>query len=427
MFSDRALDAHNAGMHQHSFYQQYQQHSPSPGPSLHTIPPPPSSQTRSYTLEGAITPISPTAPANAPFASASASSLASAHGSNRQENANQPLPTSSAYLHMHRALSPPPMGSLQPPSPHKQATRSNPHLHSYPQQVTLEPSTAPASHAAGRHTPPGPTVTTTSTYSTATSANTTPSTDFSAATSSNPQHPSIPTSAPVPTPAPTSAQAQTRTQVAPVQKRPRGRPRKNPPGAAARVSSPPPAVDYPFPHFPDSHPASSSASSGSYPGNGSGRGGSGPRSAGGKGTTGREDLEEAAILPPMSDPLPTLTVGTVGSTGPLPSSSTTSVSSHPHTSSGTSGGSGSSKAHGNVPPGLTAGQGIFKLNVPNDAESEGADGSGATGAGGTGSRSSAGGKGVEGEKKKPIMACLFCRERKIACGPPPPGAPRRCK
>ncbi|KAI0356790.1 hypothetical protein OH77DRAFT_1360424, partial [Trametes cingulata] len=30
------------------------------------------------------------------------------------------------------------------------------------------------------------------------------------------------------------------------------------------------------------------------------------------------------------------------------------------------------------------------------------------------------------EKKKPIMACLFCRERKIACGPPPPGGPRRC-
>ncbi|OBZ76799.1 hypothetical protein A0H81_02966 [Grifola frondosa] len=30
-------------------------------------------------------------------------------------------------------------------------------------------------------------------------------------------------------------------------------------------------------------------------------------------------------------------------------------------------------------------------------------------------------------KKKPIMACLFCRERKIACGPPVPGGPdQRC-
>ncbi|KAH9919563.1 uncharacterized protein B0H18DRAFT_866114, partial [Fomitopsis serialis] len=25
-------------------------------------------------------------------------------------------------------------------------------------------------------------------------------------------------------------------------------------------------------------------------------------------------------------------------------------------------------------------------------------------------------------KKKPIMACLFCRERKIACGPPTLGS-----
>lgn len=31
-------------------------------------------------------------------------------------------------------------------------------------------------------------------------------------------------------------------------------------------------------------------------------------------------------------------------------------------------------------------------------------------------------------KKKPIMACLFCRERKIACGPPDPTSPeQRCK
>ncbi|KAI0071949.1 hypothetical protein K474DRAFT_1668426 [Panus rudis PR-1116 ss-1] len=31
-------------------------------------------------------------------------------------------------------------------------------------------------------------------------------------------------------------------------------------------------------------------------------------------------------------------------------------------------------------------------------------------------------------KKKPIMACLFCRERKICCGPPPPDSPGKpCK
>ncbi|KAH9922158.1 hypothetical protein B0H21DRAFT_701552 [Amylocystis lapponica] len=33
----------------------------------------------------------------------------------------------------------------------------------------------------------------------------------------------------------------------------------------------------------------------------------------------------------------------------------------------------------------------------------------------------------EPAKKKPVMACLFCRERKIACGPPVPGhADQRC-
>ncbi|KAL6302296.1 hypothetical protein BKA93DRAFT_737140, partial [Sparassis latifolia] len=33
----------------------------------------------------------------------------------------------------------------------------------------------------------------------------------------------------------------------------------------------------------------------------------------------------------------------------------------------------------------------------------------------------------EPPKKKPVMACLFCRERKIACGPPVPGsAELRC-
>ncbi|TFK52730.1 hypothetical protein OE88DRAFT_1656274 [Heliocybe sulcata] len=32
------------------------------------------------------------------------------------------------------------------------------------------------------------------------------------------------------------------------------------------------------------------------------------------------------------------------------------------------------------------------------------------------------------DDKKTVMACLFCRERKIACGPPPPDAvDRTCK
>ncbi|KAI0816836.1 hypothetical protein BC628DRAFT_1334174, partial [Trametes gibbosa] len=60
-----------------------------------------------------------------------------------------------------------------------------------------------------------------------------------------------------------------------------------------------------------------------------------------------------------------------------------------------------------VAGGLPAGQAIFRLNVPKDGDGDGAD-------------------GREAEKKKPVMACFFCRERKIACGPPPPGAPRRC-
>ncbi|TBU25774.1 hypothetical protein BD311DRAFT_727178 [Dichomitus squalens] len=54
---------------------------------------------------------------------------------------------------------------------------------------------------------------------------------------------------------------------------------------------------------------------------------------------------------------------------------------------------------------IAAGQAMFKLNM---ALGEGE------------------GEGKEPEKKKPIMACLFCRERKIACGPPPPGGPQRC-
>ena len=53
---------------------------------------------------------------------------------------------------------------------------------------------------------------------------------------------------------------------------------------------------------------------------------------------------------------------------------------------------------------------MFKLDM---AIAHGGDGEGAG--------------GREPEKKKPIMACLFCRERKIACGPPAPGGPQRCK
>ncbi|TBU51261.1 hypothetical protein BD310DRAFT_982755 [Dichomitus squalens] len=56
---------------------------------------------------------------------------------------------------------------------------------------------------------------------------------------------------------------------------------------------------------------------------------------------------------------------------------------------------------------IAAGQAMFKLNMAlGEGEGEG--------------------EGKEPEKKKPIMACLFCRERKIACGPPPPGGPQRC-
>ena len=65
-----------------------------------------------------------------------------------------------------------------------------------------------------------------------------------------------------------------------------------------------------------------------------------------------------------------------------------------------------------VVDGPTAGQAIFKLNMT---------------VGGVGGVDGEGGDGKEVEKKKPIMACLFCRERKIACGPPPPGGPQRCK
>ena len=63
-------------------------------------------------------------------------------------------------------------------------------------------------------------------------------------------------------------------------------------------------------------------------------------------------------------------------------------------------------APGAGPTGPLAGQAMFKLTMPH-LEGEGGE--------------------REPEKKKPIMACHFCRERKIACGPPAPGGPQRCK
>lgn len=242
---------------------EYADLSQSPAPSWQPrYPLPPSSNTKSYTLEGAITPI--TAPTHTVF------------------------PTPPA-INLQRASSPPPMGSLLPP-----ASSS---------LVKIEPESLSIPAEAG----------------------------------------------------PASAPAM--VSVSPVvQKRPRGRPRKNPP--FAQPPSPPPAVDYPFPHFPES--ASSSSA---------------PR-------------PEDALMPPMSHPLPTLSAGTPGSVGPMPGSSGKSSTSETAT--------------------LPAGQAIFRLNMHKDGEGDGAE-------------------GRDTEKKKPIMACLFCRERKIACGPPPPGGPRRCK
>lgn len=230
-------------------------------PSFHPRYPLPPSNTRSYTLEGAITPVTPPS--------------------------HVPLPTPPP-AHAQRTFSPPPMGALLPPSQPAEASQPSTSTASSPPHVKLEPESS-----------------------------------------------SVPPAAPA------------------VQKRPRGRPRKNPP--TAQPPSPAPAVDYPYPHFPDS--ASCSA----------------PR-------------PEDANMPPMSHPL-TLAGGTPGSVGPMPGAS--------------------GKTTATETANLPAGQAIFRLNMHKDGE-EGAE-------------------GRETEKKKPIMACLFCRERKIACGPPAPGGPRRCK
>lgn len=225
-------------------------------------PPPPPSNTRSYTLEGAITPITP--PQHVAF----------------------PTPPP---VNVQRVASPPPMGSLLPPASNS--------------LVKIEPESSPIPPEAGPSNPPAVV-------------------------------PILPV----------------------VQKRPRGRPRKNPPHA--QPPSPPPTVDYPYPHFPE--PSSSSSA---------------PR-------------PEDALMPPMSFPLPTVSAGTSGSDGPMSAFSGRTTTSETAT--------------------LPAGQAIFRLNMHKDGEGDGAE-------------------GRETEKKKPIMACLFCRERKIACGPPPPGGPRRCK
>lgn len=117
-------------------------------------PPPPPSNTRSYTLEGAITPITP--PQHVAF----------------------PTPPP---VNVQRVASPPPMGSLLPPASNS--------------LVKIEPESSPIPPEAGPSNPP------------------------------------------------------TVVPILPVvQKRPRGRPRKNPPHA--QPPSPPPTVDYPYPPLP---------------------------------------------------------------------------------------------------------------------------------------------------------------------------------
>ncbi|KAI9068177.1 hypothetical protein FKP32DRAFT_1642761 [Trametes sanguinea] len=289
-------------------------HSSSPRPSLHPIAPPPSSQNRSYTLEGAITPISP--PSLPP---------------------PQPHPQPDPQNTNARSSSPP-MGSLRPPS--RPTSGSS---------VKVERSSSAIPPATGS----------------------------SASASATPV---ISPEAPVPA-------------TAPLTKRPRGRPRKNPP--SARPSSPPPHVDYPFPQFPDNPSSTSSSASPAYAGAGKGKA-----------------PEAGGVVPPIAGPVPVITAGTPGASGPMAGSSSCSQPrSHSHSDAAAAANvdgnaTGKASSSSNVPPGLTAGQGIFRLNMPREGEETAAE--------------------PTGEKKKPIMACLFCRERKIACGPPPPGGPKRC-
>ncbi|KAI0640594.1 hypothetical protein C8Q79DRAFT_445608 [Trametes meyenii] len=97
-------------------------------------------------------------------------------------------------------------------------------------------------------------------------------------------------------------------------------------------------------------------------------------------------VTDDVAMSPMSYPAPTLTAGTAGATGPIPRAAP----------------SGSA-----VP-----GQNMFRLTARREGSSE--DGGPQP-------------PEKKKEKKEPVMACLFCRERKIACGPPAPGEPRRCK
>ncbi|OSC99276.1 hypothetical protein PYCCODRAFT_854138 [Trametes coccinea BRFM310] len=290
----------------------------SPGPSLHTIAPPPSSKNRSYTLEGAVTPISPP-PAPAP-----------------------PPHTQPHFQNNNTRGSSPPMGSLRPPS--RPTSESS---------VKAERSSSTVPPAAGSSA---------SVFAT----------------------PVVSPNAPAPT-------------ASPLAKRPRGRPRKNPP--STRPSSPPPTVDYPFPQFPDNSTSTSLSTSPGH--NGSGKG----KALDFAGTEG--------VVPPIAGPVPIITTGTAGASGPMPGSSSSSKPrSHSHSdppaaANGDPNATGKTSSSSNVPPGLTAGQGIFRLNMPREGEESATE--------------------PTGEKKKPIMACLFCRERKIACGPPPPGGPKRCK
>ncbi|CDO77719.1 hypothetical protein BN946_scf184969.g70 [Trametes cinnabarina] len=309
-YMDSPMSLHNHDLHQLDSHQ-----SRSPAPSLHTIVLPPFSKNRSYTLEGAITPVSPP-PAPPPQPQPQNTTVASSHVPSSSSSAVRRDSSQS----LHRVTSPPPMGCLRPPA-------------------------LTSSHSPVKTECPASVV---------------------------PSAPETSSSAYVPSP---------------LLKRPRGRPRKNPP--PERPSSPAPPVNYPFPQFPD--PSSSP-----------------DKCDGSEKGTAPEFASLGGVVPPIAGPVPTITAGTAGAFGRMPgssSSSKTQAHSHPDVTAAAAG-EEKANASANVPAGLTAGQGIFRLNMPREGEDGAAE--------------------ATGEKKKPIMACLFCRERKIACGPPPPGGPRRC-
>ncbi|KAI1787034.1 hypothetical protein LXA43DRAFT_1167925 [Ganoderma leucocontextum] len=225
-----------------------------PAASLHKILPTRTVATRSYTLEGAITPLSP-----------------------------KPVPIFAPH-----ATTP---ASPSPPVPSKRKTQSPP-----PMDYLRPPPTPPASHPSSS------------------SPASVASTSASGPVAQAPPHPHAHEASSSP---PSDSQGPL------IQKRPRGRPRKD-----KRAPSPPALLDHPFPHR----------------------------------------------LPPAA-------------------------------------GAQQQQQQQADPPG----QAMFKLNMGMGGGEGGEEGGG----GGDG-------EGREPEKKKPIMACLFCRERKIACGPPAPGGPQRC-